>query len=111
MLADTLLHYDIHSEGMLLFNARTHDHGVDANMQLQDATVRLPQTLNFIHDGTAQCEIDIALRKIIIRQAKGALHTGTFSIAQGVIWFDEHNAIKCMHIPLLINHCYIYYEA
>lgn len=105
LLCDTFFHYDVHSEGTLLFNAWLKDYCLCAHMQLKDATVRLPQTLNFMQDCTAWGELDFATRTITMRNIRGALHTGTFYIPTAIVQLDTQGALQFLHVPLLIDHC------
>lgn len=105
LLCDTFFHYDVHSEGMLLFNARQKNTSLLADIQLKNATVRLPQTLNFMQDCTASCMIDLVKKQMTVKNVRGALHTGTFYIPKALIQLDPHGNLAFLHVPLLIDRC------
>jgi hypothetical protein len=105
LLGDSFFHYDVHSKGMLLFEGKYNDHCLHTDLQLQDATIRLPQTLNFMHGCTASCDIDTRKRNIILKEVHGSLHSGTFYIPIATVTVDNQAHLKFVHVPLIIDHC------
>lgn len=98
-------HYDVQAEGTLLFNGHINDYRLYADTYLNDATVRLPQTLNFLHGATASWIIDTALKKIELYDLKAALHTGSFVIPAATVSFDANGHLQFAHVPLIVDHC------
>ena len=104
-LSNALMQYDVQGEGKLVFTGRLTDKYLKADVRLKDGTVRLPQTLNFMHGCTALCEIDFATKHLKLQDVHCDLHSGSLTIPQALVWLGAQGELQFMHMPLIIDHC------
>ena len=105
ILSTHFLNHDVHGEGTITIASRIHNNTIHANIQLVDATIRLPQTYNFINGFKTSLVADLAHKRIALRNLSCTLHSGSLRSDRAIIWLDESGSLQCMHIPLLIDHC------
>jgi hypothetical protein len=104
-LINNVFHYDLQGEGSLAVTAALSPLGVVADVALDDATIRLPQTYNFIDGFTAHCVYDVAHNSCIFENINLSLHTGTVSCLRATTYFDANGTLVFAHAPLLLDRC------
>jgi hypothetical protein len=100
-----LFNIDLQAEGMLKYHASVQNSIIDGSIEMYDATIRLPQTLNFIERCHGRITCDLLERKITIRDLLCGFHSGSISIAQGNVWLDELGNLAFVHLPIELDHC------
>ena len=100
-----LFQHEIHGEGTANIRSRIENDKIRATIHLADATIRLPQTYNFVNGFDASVETDITNKRITLRNIRCTLHSGSLRSPRAVICLNSSGALQFMHIPLLIDHC------
>ena len=100
-----LFDHEMHGEGTVNIVSHIKDNKLHAQLHLKDATIRLPQTYNFINGFDASIEADIPNKRITLRNIQCTLHNGSLHSSRATVWLDEKGALKFAHVPLLIDHC------
>lgn len=99
------LQYDLQGEGSLVVKAEISPLGVVADCVLDDATIRLPQTYNFIDGFNARCVYNLANSTCIFENINLSLHTGAVSCLRATTYFDSNGILTFAHAPLLLDRC------
>ncbi len=97
--------HKMHGEGTVNIVSHIKDNKLYAQLQLNDATIRLPQTYNFINGFNASIEADIPTKRITLRNIHCTLHNGSLYSPHATVWLDAKGALQFAHVPLLIDHC------
>ena len=106
-LCKAFLQYDLHGQGSICADAYRENDLFCVDLTLEDATIRLPQTYNFMSDAGVRIAGDLKKRRIFFNDLKCTFHNGSINSAQGVIWLDENGALQFAHVPLLIDRCLV----
>lgn len=105
----SLLHsycnYDAQGEGTLNVSAMFSPTTINADLRLQNATIRLGHTYNFIDGLTAHCTYNIQNNSCIFYQTTISLHTGAVNCLYATLHFNEKGSLVFAHAPLIFNHC------
>ena len=96
---------EMHGEGTVQITSAMKNNRLPAKMQLKDATIRLPQTYNFINGFDASIEADIANKRVTLRDIRCTLHSGSLYSPHATVWLDGKGALQFAHVPILIDHC------
>ncbi len=107
MLCDSLWNYELHGEGKLNCDGNLRNNLFSMNLSFDDATVRLPQTYNFLSSASMRVRGDILKRQFHINELKAGLHSGGISSPEGIVWFDNKWMPTFIHIPLFIDRCLV----
>ncbi|TET36298.1 hypothetical protein E3J61_00860 [Candidatus Dependentiae bacterium] len=97
--------HEMHGEGTVKITSHIKENKLYAQIGLKDATIRLPQTYNFINGFDASIEADISTKRITLRNIQCTLHSGSVYSPCATIWLDAQGALQFAHVPLLIDHC------
>jgi hypothetical protein len=104
-LIHNALHYDLQGEGSLSVIAELSPSAIVADLAFDDATIRLPQTYNFIDGFNAHCVYNIANSSCVAENINLSLHTGTVSCLRATMYFNSNGALTFAHAPLLLDRC------
>jgi hypothetical protein len=104
-MINTVMHYDVQGEGSLDVTARYGPNEVVADLALHDATIRLPQTYNFIDGFNARCTYNVSDRSLTFENNTFSLHTGKVHCLRATLYFNEYGVLTCMHAPLIADRC------
>jgi len=104
-LINNVLKYDVQGEGSLDVAAVISPTEIMADVALNEATIRLPQTYNFIDGFNAHCVYSIAHRSLILEDINLSLHTGKMNSLRATARFDQNGSLVFMHAPLIIDGC------
>ena len=100
-----MMRYDLQGEGVLNVHGTMHSDAIDLQLHLADATIRLPQTYNFIDGFDAAITFDIATYSLVMRDMQCSLHTGKVRSLRAIAMFDMHGGCTFMHVPVLFDRC------
>lgn len=106
-LCNSFLHHDLHGQGTLCAQAHRAKELFYVDFSLKDATIRLPQTYNFISDASLQAIVDVQQRRLSIDDLACTMHNGVIKSSHGVLWFDEGGGLQFAHVPLLVDRCLV----
>lgn len=106
-MAHELFNIDLQADGLVNYRAALNDNKIDCSCTMQDATIRLAQTLNFVERGAAQVTIDPVERAVIIKNLICGLHAGQATIERAILRFDDAGNLSFVHMPLIIDHCLV----
>lgn len=104
-MINSIVHYDVQGEGSLDITAHKLSSSIVADIALSDASIRLPQTYNFIDGCHARCTYNTINRSIVLDNGNLSLHTGMVSCLRASAYFDENGVLSSMHVPLLVDRC------
>lgn len=102
---NNMLKYDVQGEGSLDIIATTSPTEIKADIALNDATIRLPQTYNFIDGLHAHCVFDIAQKSAFFENINCSLHTGNINCLRATMHFDEQGFCNFIHAPFVVDNC------
>lgn len=102
---NNMMSYDIQGEGNLGVVAQIHFPEIVADVALKDATIRLPQTYNFIDGFSAHCIYNALKKELVFEDAHLSLHTGKVRCLRATHLFDEKGSLNFMHAPFILDHC------
>ncbi|HLE76352.1 MAG TPA: translocation/assembly module TamB domain-containing protein [Candidatus Babeliales bacterium] len=106
-LCDAFLQYDLHGEGTICADGYKKGDTVCLTAHLNDATIRLPQTYNFISGATVSIVGDVQNKRVWFNDLSCVLHSGSITSRQGVVWLSDDGALQFMHIPFMIDRCLV----
>lgn len=104
-MINNLLHYDLQGEGNLDVVARIAMPEITADIALKDATIRLPQTYNFIDGFSAHCVYNTVHKLLMFEDVNLSLHTGKVSCLRATHYFDAQGSLIFMHAPFVLDRC------
>ncbi len=97
--------FDLQGEGAVQAHGSISSDQINLQLQLDDATIRLPQTYNFIDGFKAVITYDIEKYALTMKHMYCSLHTGNIYSPHAVVLFDNAGICTFAHIPLQINRC------
>lgn len=104
-MINTMINYDVQGEGNLGVTATLSPTEIVADLALQDATIRLPQTYNFIDGFNAHCVYTMANNCAILENVNLSLYTGKMSCLRATAYFDDNGSLIFTHAPLIVDRC------
>ncbi len=104
-MINRFFNYDVQGEGNLNVVAQLKPTQIVADVALHEATIRLPQTYNFIDGLKAHCVYNFADKSAIIENAHISLHTGKLHCLRATTYFNEDGSLVFMHAPVLVDRC------
>jgi len=105
LLINNLFHYDVQGEGNLGVVASFSPDDIIADFALHEATIRLPQTYNFIDGFHARCIYNITNSIGVLENAFLSLYTGKMSCLRATAYWDDTGSLIFAHAPLIIDSC------
>lgn len=104
-LIHNFFHYDLQGEGALAVTAELSASGLVADLALDEATIRLPQTYNFIDGFHAHCTYSSRSGVCVFEDINLSLHTGSVSCLRATVEYDSQGKVLFAHAPLLLDCC------
>jgi len=104
-LINSTMQYDVQGEGALDVVATVCPTEIVADIALNDATIRLPQTYNFIDGFKTHFVYNITDRSAVIEDSNLSLYTGTINCLRANFHFDSHGKLMFAHAPCVLNGC------
>ncbi len=104
---NTIMKYDVQGEGSLDVVATVSSSEVIADIRLNEATIRLPQTYNFIDGFNAHCVYNVAHKSVICENVNLSLHAGNINCLRAITHFDHNGHLVFAHAPLILESCLI----
>jgi hypothetical protein len=103
---NSFLHYDIQGEGMISVHGAASTDNIFADITLHhDATIRLPETYNFIDGFKSRITYNRINNFLIAQDVDVSLHTGAINCLQATILFDETGKLYFAHVPVTFDRC------
>ena len=104
-LLNNTISYDVQGEGNLDVLATISLPEIIADVGLKDATIRLPQTYNFIDGFSAHFVYNSHKKTAIFENINLSLHTGKIRCLRATHSFDENGSLAFMHAPFILDRC------
>jgi TamB, inner membrane protein subunit of TAM complex len=104
-LINSCVGYDVQGEGTLDIVAHMTLPEIVADVSLKDASIRLPQTYNFIDGFAAHCTYNLRDKLLIGEDIHLSLHTGKINCLRASYYFNEKGLLRSMHMPVLMDSC------
>lgn len=104
-MINRVFNYDVQGEGNLNIVAQLKPAQIIADVALHEATIRLPQTYNFIDGLRAHCIYNFADKSAVIENAYISLHTGKLHCLRATTYFNDNGSLVFMHAPVLVDRC------
>jgi len=95
----------IQAEGAIAFHAEFDAHKIAGTIALENGTIRLPHTYNFINDVSARLAYELPSSTLTITDAVGTLHTGSVQVPHATLRFNQQYGLTYAHVPILIDRC------
>ncbi len=102
---NTFFHYDVQGEGMFTLAGHIGADGCEGDVMLTDATVRLPETYNFIDGLQAHIAYNAHTRLFSLDTLKISLFTGQLTCAHATALFNEKASLERAYVPFLLDRC------
>lgn len=96
---------EIHGEGTIHIESCIKKNKLHAELTLNDATIRLPQTYNFINGCKASLKADLTNTRLTARNIQCTLHSGSLFCPRVTVWLTPDRKLQFAHIPIIIDHC------
>ena len=106
-LCKLFMQYELQGEGTIQASGTKRGMLFDTAFSFEHATVRLPQTYNFISSMRGKIITDFNSKVITLKELFCSLHNGSLSCPEGVLWFDSAGKIPFVHMPVFINRCLV----
>lgn len=97
-------------EGSIAASIKQQPHGADISLTTMEALMRVPQTYNVMRDATGKIEINTNERTIVAKDVACQFHEGRLLINRAVVQYDEQNALRFMHVPIVADNLMINME-
>lgn len=104
-LINHMLNYDLQGEGKLDVVAALSPAEITADFMLNDTTIRLPQTYNFIDGFNAHCVYNIPQKSLVLEDVNLSLYTGKINCLRATAHFDNSGSLVFAHAPLILDNC------
>jgi hypothetical protein len=104
-LVNSTLQYDVQGEGALDVVATVSPAEIVADIALNEATIRLPQTYNFIDGFRSHFVYNFAHRSALFENVDLSLYTGHMNCLRAQFIFDTHGRLTFAHAPCIFNEC------
>lgn len=102
---NSMMKYDVQGEGNLDVVATVSPTEIVADVALNEATIRLPQTYNFIDGFKSHFVYNIANRSALFEHSDLSLYTGNINCLRANFHFDTHGKLIFAHAPCILNEC------
>jgi hypothetical protein len=102
---NTFFQYDVQGEGMFTLRGNVSPENVWFDVALCDATIRLPETYNFIDGFHARVSYDAKKRLGELSDMAVSLYTGNVSCLRATAVFDQQGNLTFVHAPVILNRC------
>lgn len=104
-LINSTMQYDVQGEGALDVVATVCPTEIVADVTLNDATIRLPQTYNFIDGFKSHFVYNITDRSAVFEDSNLSLYTGNINCLRANFHFDAYGKLMFAHAPCILNGC------
>lgn len=104
-IINSMARYDLQGEGNFTVTAHVRLPEIVAEIILKDATIRLPQTYNFIDGFNAHLIYNIAHKTAVFENINLSLHTGKVNSLRATYTFNEKGSLIFMHAPFILDRC------
>jgi hypothetical protein len=104
-LINSTVSYDVQGEGALDVVATVSPTEIVADVMLHEATIRLPQTYNFIDGFKTHFVYNIADRSAVFEDINLSLYTGHINCLRANFHFDTYGKLVFAHAPCILNGC------
>lgn len=104
-IVQSFTRYDLQGEGVLNFKGALALPLIQLKTELVGATIRLPQTHNFISDFVADVAIDVQQKTVVAQNIECKMHRGTVKAGPAQAAFDEAYNFKSFSLPVVLDSC------
>jgi hypothetical protein len=97
-------------EGTIGLRAHYHDGIIAGGIQMNQGTIQISPTYNFIKNINADIILDLNTYRMILTDGRIDLHEGSITSKRAVIMLDKAGALQFMHIPCVLEKVFINIE-
>lgn len=83
---------------------------VEGSITLVDGTLKVPKLYNFVNKLQSSFVYQFDHNKLIFNNFMCTLHRGSIETKQATLSFDDHMNLDYMHIPLMIDSCFLSWQ-
>src|SRR5205085_8628459 len=102
---NTFFHYDVQGEGTLALQGHVSSDDIAVDVSLDDATIRLPETYNFIDGLQTHINYNLSKKLFTLENMHVSLHTGNMDCLRATASFNENGQLVFAHAPILLDRC------
>ena len=106
-LCEAFWQHEIHGEGKIRCSGNKENDLFHLKLALDNATIRLPQTYNFVNGATVNITGDLKRKRLWFNDLCCTLHNGTITSSEGVMWLNDAGGLQFVHMPFLIDRCLV----
>jgi len=99
------LNYSLQGEGKVAFSAGYAHQHITGSFMLDEGTIRLPETYNFIDTAQLKFDLDVVHKKLICDHFRIGMHKGMILSKHAVLHFNEHIIPSYIYVPLVFEQC------
>lgn len=100
-------HYELFGEGILKGKGRIEPDFISLGLSFEKATIRLPQTYNFLSNASLELQWYHAQKKLQYQNLQATLHSGSLWSPAGRCFFDKEWSPTFVHAPFFIDRCLV----
>lgn len=104
-MINNVFHYDVQGEGSLAIVAHIAMPEIVGDIALADASIRLPQTYNFVDGLCARYVCNMVHKTILFEDVSISLHMGKIRCLRADYHFNHNGSLLFMHTPILLDRC------
>lgn len=104
-MINNVFHYDMQGEGSIDIIAHIAMPEIAGDITLTEASIRLPQTYNFIDGLRAHYVCNIINKLVLFEDVNISLHMGKIRCLRADYYFDHKGSLLFMHAPVLLDRC------
>ncbi len=77
---------------------------------LEDAVIRLPHSVNVLHNFEMIADIDVSQRCLFLRKAVGQLNKGHIRLHEGCVFVNSEYKPSFFYLPLTFHDCFVHWQ-
>ncbi len=104
-LVNNIMRYDVQGEGAVALNWQLYNDKMHVDMRLDEGTIRLPKTYNFIQGFDMHGDWYFNKNTFVARNMHCLLHNGCIDSKRAIIQLDQNNALDYAYVPLQVKRC------
>ncbi len=110
LLFEQLFNIRVKGQGSITLHGYYHDSRFDGSLAMNNGTIQLVPTYNFINDFKTEMCLDFSARKVTFQNAFMKLHEGSMKCARAVCMLDKDGAVSFVHMPLVMEKMFLNFE-
>jgi len=105
LLVHNALNYNLQGQGTLRLQGSITDDCIHVKTNLEQGTIRLPETYNFMSNFDADLSVNLQEKKIVLNSLQCKLHRGTLQTERAIATFNDEYQLMYAYLPLTFDSC------